>query len=125
MKKVFFTVGLLVLTASLSAQTVPSVKSSDLQKSGVEAMAKENPNTDAQIKEALMKDEGLQKETIDFLKSNPETAQSLAGILSKNKGSNSGIMQSILGDKDLTTAAIDFISKNPELLSKAMKVIGM
>ncbi|WP_297708090.1 hypothetical protein [uncultured Eudoraea sp.] len=125
MKKVLFFTFIIAFSASLSAQTVPDVKTSDVQKDGIEAISKENPNMDAQITDALMKDDGLQKETIDYLKSNPETTKSLTSILAKNKGSNKGIMKAILGDKDLATAAIDFISKNPELLNKAMKVIGM
>jgi len=125
MKKVLFFTFIMVFSAGLSAQTLPSVKASDLNKEGVEALAKEQPNMDEQIKDALMKDDGLQKDTIDYLKSNPETAQSVASMVTKNKGMNKGIMKSILGDKNLSTAAIDYISKNPELLSKAMKIIGM
>ncbi|MGB5355927.1 MAG: hypothetical protein WBN11_04460 [Eudoraea sp.] len=125
MKKVLFFTFIMAFSASLSAQTVPGINTSDVKKSGMDAVSKENPNMDAQIKDALMKDEGLQKETIDYLKSNPETTKSLTNIAAENKGSNQGIMKAILGDKDLASAAIDFISKNPELLSKAMKVIGM
>ena len=115
----------MAFTASLSAQSLPKLKTSDVKMDGIESVKKEQPKLDSQIKDALMKDEDLQKETIDYLKSNPDTAKSLTEIASKNKGSNKGIMKSILGDKDLTTAAIDYISKNPDLLNKAMKVIGM
>ncbi len=125
MKKVLFFTFIIGFSATLSAQTLPSVKTSDLNKDGIEAISKDTPNMEAQIKEALMKDDDLQKDTIDYLKSNPETTESLTGIVKENKGSNEGIMKSILGDKDLTTAAIDYISNNPELLSKAMKLVGM
>ena len=78
-----------------------------------------------QIKDALMKDEGLQKETINYLKENPETTNALSKILADNKGSLDGIIKSVLGDSDLTTAAVDWISKNPEMLNKVMKIVGM
>ena len=110
---------------SLSAQTMPSLNSSDASKAGLEAVSKNNPDQTAQIKSALEKDTGLQKEAINYLKNNPDTAKSVAGIVKKNGGSNKGLMKSILGDKDLTTAAIEYISSNPELLSKAMKLVGM
>ena len=116
---------ILAFSASLSAQNLSTPKASDLKKDGVESLSKEKPNLDEQIKDALMKDEGLQKETINYLKSNPETVESLAGMVTKNGGSNKGIMKSILGDKTLSAAAIDYISNNPELLEKAMKLIGM
>lgn len=125
MKKVLFFTFIMAFSATLSAQTLPSVKASDLNKDGIETLAKDNPNVEAQIKDALMKDEDLQKDTINYLKSNPETTKSLASMVTKNKGSNEGIMKSILGDKKLSAAAIDYISNNPELLSKAMKLIGM
>ncbi len=124
--KLFLSFTLIIaFSMTLSAQTMPSVKASDLKKDGIEAVSKEKPNMEAQIKSALMKDEDLQKETIKYLKSNPETTKSLTSMVAKNKGSNKGIMKSILGDKKLSTAAIDYISKNPKLLEKAMKVIGM
>ena len=88
MKKVLFFAFMMAFSASLSAQTVPGINTSDVKKSGMDAVSKENPNMDAQIKDALMKDEGLQKETIDYLKSNPETTKSLTNIAAKNKGSN-------------------------------------
>lgn len=125
MKKVLFFACTLAFSVSLSAQTLPDVNANDIKNADIETISKENPNLEAQIQDALMKDDGLQKETIDYLKSNPETTKSLANILTKNSGSNEGIMKSILGDKDLATAAIDYISSNPELLSKAMKIIGM
>lgn len=125
MKKNLFFTFIVAFSTALSAQTLPSVKTSDLKKDGMEALSKDKPNVDSQIKDALMKDEDLQKETINYLKSNPETAKSVAGMVTKNKGSNKGIMKSILGDKNLSTAAIEYISSNPELLSKAMKIIGM
>ncbi len=116
---------MIAFSTTLSAQTMPTVKTSDLKKTGIEAVSKEKPNMEAQIKSALMKDEDLQKETIKYLKSNPETTKSVTNMVKDNKGSNKGIMKAILGDKKLSTAAIDYISKNPKLLSKAMKVIGM
>ncbi len=125
MKKILFFTFIIAFSASLSAQTMPSLNSSDVTKDSLEAAAKENPEMEAQIKQALMKDEGLQKETINYLKSNPDTTKSVTSMVKKNGGSNKGIMKSILGDKSLSQAAIDYISNNPELLSKAMKVIGM
>lgn len=115
----------MAFSTAVSAQTMPSISTDDVKKVGAEALAEQNPEMDKQIKDALMKDEGLQKETINYLKENPETASALAGILTKNKGSLDGIMKSVLGDSQLTTAAIDWISNNPEMLSKAMKIIGM
>lgn len=115
----------MAFTTAVSAQTMPSIKADDVKSAGAQALAEQNPEMDKQIKDALMKDEGLQKETINYLKENPETASALAGILTKNKGSLDGIMKSVLGDSQLTTAAIDWISNNPEMLSKAMKIIGM
>ena len=125
MKKVLFLMFAMAFTTAVSAQTMPSMSTDDVKKVGTEALAEQNPEMDKQIKDALMKDEGLQKETINYLKENPETASALAGILTKNKGSLDGIMKSVLGDSKLTTAAIDFISNNPEMLSKAMKIVGM
>lgn len=125
MKKVLFLMFAMAFTTAVSAQTMPSMSTDDVKKVGAEALAEQNPEMDKQIKDALMKDEGLQKETINHLKENPETASALAGILTKNKGSLDGIMKSVLGDSELTTAAIDFISNNPEMLSKAMKIVGM
>lgn len=116
---------IIAFSASLSAQTMPTLNSSDAAKAGLEAVSKEKPNMEGQIKEALKKDEGLQKEAINYLKNNPETAASVANMAKKNGGSTKGLINSILGDKDLTTAAIEYISSNPELLSKAMKIIGM
>ena len=125
MKKVLFVMFALAFTTAVSAQTMPSISTNDVKKVGVDALAEQSPEMDKQIKEALMKDEGLQKETIDYLKENPETASALTNILTENKGSLDGIMKSVLGDSDLTTAAIDWISKNPEMLNKVMKIVGM
>lgn len=125
MKKYLFFMFIIAFSASLSAQTMPTLNSSDAAKAGLEAVAKEKPNMEGQITEALKKDEGLQKEAINYLKNNPETAASVASMAKKNGGSTKGLINSILGDKDLTTAAIEYISSNPELLSKAMKIIGM
>ncbi|MFT4847700.1 MAG: hypothetical protein ACI83B_000221 [Sediminicola sp.] len=125
MKKYLIFTFIIAFSASLSAQTMPSLNSSDAKKAGLEAVSKEKPNMEGQIKDALSKDEGLQKETINYLKNNPDTAKSVASMAKKSGGSNKGLMKSILGDKDLTSAAIEYISSNPELLSKAMKIIGM
>ena len=125
MKKYLFFTFVLAFSASISAQTMPSLNSSDATKAGLEAVSKENPDMQGQITKALKKDEGLQKDAINYLKNNPETAASVASMAKKSGSSTKGLMKSILGDKDLTAAAIDYISKNPELLSKAMKVIGM
>ena len=112
-------------TTAVFAQTMPSMKTDDVKAMGAEALAQQNPEMDQQIKDALMKDEGLQKETIDYLKENPETTSALTKILTDNKGSLDGIMKSVLGDSKLTTAAIDWISNNPEMLNKVMKIVGM
>jgi len=125
MKNVFILVFVMVISSTAYSQTMPSVSTDDVTKAGVETLAKENPELDSQIKEALQKDEGLQKETINYLKDNPDTASSIAKIIGDNKDSIDGVIKSILGDSQLTSAAIDYISSNPELLSKAMKVIGM
>jgi ABC-type proline/glycine betaine transport system substrate-binding protein len=122
MKKYLFFMFIVAFSASMSAQTVPSL--SDAKKAG-ESVSKSTPDMSGQIKEALKKDPGLQKEAINYLKENPETAATVASMAKKNGGSTKGLMNSILGDKDLTTAAIEYISSNPELLSKAMKIIGM
>lgn len=125
MKKVLFLTLVIAFSTSVSAQITTSVKASDLKKQGLELVSKESPNLEAQIKDALMKDEGLQTETINYLKSNPETTKAMAGMAKSGNVSNRGIIKSILGDKDLSTVAIDYISNNPKLLSKAMKLIGM
>ena len=125
MKKVFILMFAIAFSATAYAQTVPSMKTEDLTKAGVETLSKENPELENQIKEALKKDEGLQKETINYLKENPETTNALTKILADNKDSIDGVMKSILGDSQLTTAAIDWIANNPEMLNKAMKIIGM
>ena len=118
----FFT---LVFSAQISAQTVPSLNTNDLKKAGMEAAADSNPELENQIKEALKKDEGLQKETISYLKKNPETTSAIAKIIQDNKGALDGVIKSVLGDSELTSATIDYISKNPEMLNKVMKIVGM
>jgi ABC-type proline/glycine betaine transport system substrate-binding protein len=123
MKKYLFFMFFVAFSATLSAQTMPSLK--DAKKAGLEEVSKSGSDMTGQITEALKKDEGLQNDAIDYLKKNPETAASVASMAKKSGGSNKGLMKSILGDKDLTTAAVEYISSNPELLSKAMKVIGM
>lgn len=125
MKKVLFLVFAVSFSVASFGQSLPSISTDDVTKAGTEALAKENPELENQIKEALKKDEGLQKETIDYLKKNPETTSALTKILADNKDSIDGVMKSILGDSQLTTAAIDYISKNPEMLNKVMKIVGM
>ncbi|WP_034059157.1 hypothetical protein [Lacinutrix jangbogonensis] len=124
MKKILFFTFIFAFSASLSAQQLSKVSASDLKKDGMEAISKEKPNLESQIKSALMKDEDLQKDTINYLKSNPDTAKSLTSIVLKNKESINGIMKSILGDNVLSKVAVDYISENPELLKKVMKLIG-
>ena len=127
MKKVLFFAIAIMFSAvsSLSAQTMPSLKSSDLSKASTDAVAQANAKQDDQIKEALMKDKDLQEKTIDHLKSNPETKDALMGLATQNTGGLKSMMKSVLGDKSLSMAAVDYISKNPELLQKAMKIVGM
>ena len=124
MKRIVLLIVAVVFSASISAQTVPSVKTEDV-KNAETAVAEQNPDTEKQITEALMKDEGLQKETIAYLKENPDTSDALTEIVGKNKDSLSGIMDAVMGDSKLASAAIDWISNNPEMLQKAMKIIGM
>ena len=125
MTKILVLAFTVLFSASLSAQQLPSVTTSDLKKEGVEALSKEKPSMDAQIKSALMKDEGLQKETISYLKSNPDATKSLLGIFKNSNGSSSEIMSAILENKELTKMAIDYVSKNPKLLKKAMGLLKM
>ncbi len=125
MKKVLILILVMAFSTTVFSQTMPSLTTDDVTKAGVETLSKENPELDNQIKEALQKDEGLQKETINYLKENPDTANALTKIIADNKDSIDGVMKSILGDSQLTTAAIDYISNNPEMLSKVMKIVGM
>ena len=127
MKKVLFFAIAIAFSAvsSLSAQTLPSVNTKDLSKAGTDAVSQVSSKQTDQIKEALMKDKGLQEKTIDHLKSNPETKDALMGMAAKNTGGLKGMMKSVLGDKSLSQAAVDYISKNPDLLQKAMKLVGM
>jgi hypothetical protein len=125
MKKVLILIFVMAISSAAYSQTMPSLKTEDLTKSGVETLAKENPELENQIKDVLKKDEGIQKETINYLKENPETSSALTKIISENKDSIDGVMKSILGDSQLTTAAIDWISNNPEMLNKVMKLAGM
>ena len=115
----------MMFTLSISAQTMPSVSADDVQAADIEAIAEQNPDMTDQIKEVLMKDEGIQKEAIDYLKNNPETTDAISQIIADNKDSIEGIMKSVLGDSSLSTAAIDWIANNPEMLNKVMKLAGM
>ncbi|TNJ46138.1 hypothetical protein KFZ70_08810 [Tamlana fucoidanivorans] len=125
MKKVIlFTIVALCATASsLVAQTLPSIKSSELTETvkSTDVSSKQ----EEQIKQALMKDEELQEKTINHLKSNPETKDAFMNLTTKNSGGLQGLMSSVLGDKSLTQAAIDYVSKNPDLLQKALKLVGL
>lgn len=125
MKRMILSMAVMMVTLSVSAQTMPSVSADDVQAAGMEAVAEQNPDMTDQIKEVLMKDEGIQQEAINYLKNNPETTDAISQIIADNKDSIEGIMKSVLGDSSLTTAAIDWISNNPEMLSKVMKLAGM
>jgi len=125
MKRLLLLVFVMAFTASLSAQTMPSVSTDDVKKVGMEAAADQNPELEKQITDALSKDEGLQKETVNYLKENPETTNAISKIITDNKDSLDGIIKSVLGDSALTTAAVDYITNNPEMLNKVMKMAGM
>lgn len=114
-----------VFSASLSAQQLPSVKTSELKKDGIEALTKGDSEMDSQIKSALMKDTGLQKSAIRHLKSNPDASTLLADVLKGGSGSTSGVMTAILENKELTKMAVDYVAKNPKLLKKAMRLLKM
>jgi len=125
MKRVVLLIVAVIFSVSISAQTMPTVSTDDVKNAGVAAAAEQSPEVEKQIKDALMKDEGLQKETINYLKENPETTNALSKIIGDNKDSLDGIMKSVLGDSALTTAAVDWIANNPEMLNKVMKIVGM
>lgn len=125
MKRIVLLIVAVIFSASISAQTVPSVNTDDIKKAGMEAAAASNGDLENQIKEALMKDEGLQEDAIAYLRENEDTSDALAEIIEENEDSLSGIMEAIMGDSALVSAAVDYISNNPELLKKAMKIIGM
>ena len=78
-----------------------------------------------QIKEQLIKNEGLGTMAIDHLKSDPEARASLTEIYSKNKGSVSSIMKSVMSDPKLSSKVMDWVNNNPKVLNKAMNLIGM
>lgn len=125
MKRIVLLLVAVVFSASISAQTMPSVKTDDVKNAGMAVAAEQSPDVEKQITEALMKDEGLQKDTIAYLKENPDTSNAVTEIVGQNKDSLSGIMKAVMGDSKLSAAAIDWISNNPEMLTKAMKIIGM
>ena len=126
MKRIVLLIVAVVFSASISAQTTPSVKTEDVKNAETAVAVEQNPeDTEKQITEALMKDEGLQKETIAYLKGNSDTSDALNEIVGENKDSSSGIMEAVMGDSKLASAAIDWISNNPEMIQKAMKIIGM
>lgn len=123
MKKYVFSILALAFAFTVSAQEIPSSKK--LSKETAEKATKVSNNVDEQVKEALLKDKGLQKEAFSFLKSNPKTTAAFTGLSSKSMGSSSDLIKSVLGDQDLASAAINYITSNPELLQKAMKIAGM
>ncbi len=85
MKRIVLLIVAVVFTASISAQTVPSLKTEDVANAGMAVAAEQNPELEEQITEALMKDEGLQKETIGYLKENSDTSDALTEILVRIK----------------------------------------
>ena len=125
MRRLLLSIFVMAFTVSISAQTMPSVSTDDVKSAGMEAAADQNPELESQIKDALSKDEGLQKETVNYLKENPDTASAISKIIADNKDSLDGVIKSVLGDSSLTTAAVDYIANNPEMLSKVMKIVGM
>ena len=125
MRRLLLLIFVMAFTASISAQTMSSVSTDDVKSAGMEAATKQNPELEQQIKDALSKDEGLQKETVNYLKENPDTASAISKIIADNKDSLDGVIKSVLGDSSLTTAAVDWIANNPDMLSKVMKIVGM
>ena len=125
MKRIVLLIVAVVFSVSISAQTMPSVKTDDVKNAGMAVATEQSPDVEKQISEALMKDEGLQKDTIAYLKENPDTSNAVTEIVGQHKDSLSGIMKAVMGDSTLSAAAIDWIANNPEMLSKAMKIIGM
>ena len=125
MKRFVLLIAVMTFTLSVSAQTMPTVSKDDVKAAGVEALADQGTDLTDQIKDALMKDEGIQKETIDYLKNNPETTSAISKIIADNQDSINGIMKSVLGDSALSTAAVDWIANNPEMLKQVMKLAGM
>lgn len=123
MKKYLIFTFILAFSATLSAQTIPRLSTSDVKKGALTAVPQENMRD--QILNALKKDAGLQKEALNYLKNNSETAASVASMAKNSGDSSQELMQSILGDKPLAMAAIQYISNNPKLLEKAMKLVGM
>ena len=125
MKRIVLLIVAVVFSASVSAQTMPSVNTDDVKDAGMAVAAEQSGDAEEQIKEALMKDEGLQEDAIEYLKDNEDTSDALTEIIQENEDSLSGIMEAVMGDSALSSAAIEYISNNPELLKKAMKIVGM
>lgn len=125
MKRIVLLIVAVVFSATISAQTIPSVKTEDVKSAGMAVANEQNPDMEKQIKEALMKDESLQEETIGYLQDNEDTSDAITEIIQDNEDSLSGIMEAVMGDSALSSAAIDWISNNPEMLKKAMKIAGM
>jgi hypothetical protein len=125
MKRIVLLIVAVVFSASISAQTVPSVTTEDVKDAGMTIASEQNPDMEKQIKEALMKDENLQEEAIGYLRDNEDTSDAITEIINENEDSLSGIMEAVMGDSALSSAAIDWISNNPEMLKKAMKIAGM
>jgi len=125
MKRIVLLIVAVVFSASISAQTVPSVTAEDVKDAGMAVAAEQTPDLEKQIKEALMKDESLQEETVGYLRDNEDTSDAITEIIGENEDSLSGIMEAVMGDSTLSSAAIQWISNNPEMLKKAMKIVGM
>ncbi len=124
MKRLLIATIILACSTALSAQTLPSVKKSDVKKEGAEMVSKTSSDTESQISEALMKDEDLQNETIDYLKGNDGTKDMMMGMLKGNKGGSKELMKSILSDDKLSSAAIDWIAGDSKMMKKVQAILG-
>ena len=68
MKKYLIFTFILAFSATLSAQTIPRLSTSDVKKGALTAVPQENMRD--QILNALKEDAGLQKEALNYLKNN-------------------------------------------------------
>jgi hypothetical protein len=123
MKGLLLGLFVVALGTTVSAQTTKSMKK--MKKDAKTEMNATADTQDQKIKDALMKDEEIQKATLDYLTENEDTQKQVAKIAKEAEGSKTGIMDAILKNEALTTAAIDYVKSNPELLEKAMSLIGM
>ena len=124
MKGVFLVIIAVIFSSSMYSQEVSLSNAAD-QVAEAEVVVEQTQDVETQIKDALMKDENLQKEAINYLKENPETASSVADILQANEGSMDGIISAVLGDSELAKTAVNYIKNNPEMLKQVMKLAGM